>query len=78
MLFERRPAIGMKFLWTLAQVQSLRLDEALLWRTPAEGPDGVRPPGSRVAASSGTAEERKLSFAETLRGFPAPLSRRVG
>lgn len=36
-LFERRPVIGMKFLWTLAQVQSLRLDEALLWRSRGAG-----------------------------------------
>jgi len=39
-LFERRPVIGMKFLWTLAQVQSVRLDEALLWRS-GQSPDMV-------------------------------------
>lgn len=41
-LFERRPVIGMKFLWTLAQVQSVRLDEALMWRSSeAKAPDTI-------------------------------------
>jgi len=41
-LFERRPVIGMKFLWTLAQVQSVRLDEALMWRdAQGNAPDTI-------------------------------------
>ncbi len=76
-LFERRPAIGMKFLWTLAQVQSLRLDEALLWRKSAEGADGVPSLPAPVAASPQSSGQ-KLSLEQTLQGFPAPLSGRVG
>lgn len=51
-LFERRPFIGMKFLWTLAQVQSQRLDEALLWRAgaPAGSVDEPDAATSRVPA----------------------------
>lgn len=42
-LFQQSPVIGVKFLWKLSQVQSLRLDEATLWTRP--GPDTeVRPP----------------------------------
>jgi serine/threonine protein phosphatase PrpC/CRP-like cAMP-binding protein len=79
-LFEQRPAIGMKFLWTLAQVQSLRLDEALLWRTPAESRDteqSAEAGADEGSASPNEAGEQEVSFGETLQGFPAPLSRRV-
>jgi serine/threonine protein phosphatase PrpC len=77
-LFERHPAIGMKFLWTLAQVQSFRLDEATLWRIAAQGRFGASPtavatspPSDAPAVSSRTA-----SLVETLREFPAPGSGR--
>ncbi len=77
-LFERRPAIGMKFLWTLAQVQSLRLDEALVWRTTTEDSAGEPPPRAPASTSAGSSEERSSSLSKTLQGFRAPLSRRVG
>lgn len=48
-LFSRLPAIGMKFLWNLAQVQSIRLDEALLWR--AQAPPSA--PGAAPAPEAG-------------------------
>jgi len=75
-LFERRPAIGMKFLWTLAQVQSFRLDEALLQRTTAEPPavSSSAPPPAKPPASPARA---RPTLDQTLQGFPAPLSRRV-
>ncbi len=42
-LFQNSPVIGVKFLWKLSQVQSLRLDEATLWSHPAPDTE-VRPP----------------------------------
>lgn len=84
-LFARRPAIGMKFLWTLAQVQSIRLDEALVWRPVA--PDEPEPRTSLLEelertvkienAASGLVDGRPTfkSNVETKRMFLPPLSR---
>jgi CRP-like cAMP-binding protein len=59
-LFQTNPVIGVKFLWRLGQVQSLRLDEAtLLLRPPSSGSDGLDFSGER-----------------TQRLFPPPFSKR--
>jgi len=73
-LFERRPAIGMKFLWILAQVQSIRLDEAQVWDSLADSIGDMAatmvndPAPGRDAATDASA-------AATKRMFPPPLSR---
>lgn len=72
-LFERHPAIGMKFLWTLAQVQSLRLDEATLWRISAQAGLGASPTAVDTAPCDEPAtSNRAAALVETLRDFPAP------
>jgi serine/threonine protein phosphatase PrpC/CRP-like cAMP-binding protein len=87
-LFARRPAIGMKFLWTLAQVQSIRLDEALVWRALAEARKVDAPASGRledlertVRMKPVTADDEGLkatleSDVSTKRLYPPPLSRR--
>lgn len=60
-LFEQHPAIGVKFLWRLSQIQSLRLDEATVWTRP--GADTERRPP-------------QLDGPPTQDLFPAPFSRR--
>jgi CRP-like cAMP-binding protein len=80
-LFSRRPAIGMKFLWTLAQVQSIRLDEALVWRELSK----TKPKSQRsileelertVRMENPNLVKQKLKPGrETQRLFPPPLSR---
>lgn len=84
-LFSRRPAIGMKFLWTLAQVQSIRLDEALVWRSLAdEEPEPqvslLEQLEQTVRMKDPAADYKKLKAqidqaGETKRMFPPPLSR---
>jgi serine/threonine protein phosphatase PrpC/CRP-like cAMP-binding protein len=60
-LFHGNPIIGLKFLWKLGQIQSLRLDETtLLLRPPAEQP-GL---------------ETTLDLGSTQELFPPPFSRR--
>ncbi|MEQ9321949.1 MAG: cyclic nucleotide-binding domain-containing protein [Polyangiaceae bacterium] len=78
-LFERRPAIGMKFLWILAQVQSVRLDEAQVWDALAhsladsasiddlEATTVHRPEAGRDDAADSLAATRNM--------YPPPLSR---
>ncbi len=59
-LFHGNPIIGLKFLWKLGQVQSLRLDEATLLLAPPADPSA----GAKVALDT------------TQQLFPAPFSRR--
>ena len=59
-LFQTNPVIGVKFLWRLGQVQSLRLDEATLL---------LRPP-------SGEESGLDFSGERTQRLFPPPFSKR--
>ncbi|MEZ4439444.1 MAG: cyclic nucleotide-binding domain-containing protein [Polyangiaceae bacterium] len=75
-LFSRRPAIGMKFLWTLAQVQSIRLDEAQVWGADAEAVSALKAMESTVVIQSReNGEPTYESSVETQRRFPPPLSR---
>ncbi len=84
-LFARRPAIGMKFLWTLAQVQSIRLDEALVWRsrdvTKPKTKDALLEELAQtvqmvdIASGSDNTGSRLEAGVETNRMFPPPLSR---
>lgn len=80
-LFARRPAIGMKFLWTLAQVQSIRLDEANLWRelasTKPKSRQSVLEELEQTVRMENPDQIRKQieSGKKTQRLFPPPLSR---
>lgn len=78
-LFERRPAIGLKFLWILAQVQSVRLDEAQVWDALAHSLadsvsiDDMEP--TTVHRSNAGNDEAVDSLAATRSMYPPPLSR---
>lgn len=78
-LFERRPAIGMKFLWILAQVQSIRLDEAQVWDSLAhsladsESFDDLE--ATTVHRPKAGADGAADSLAATGNMYPPPLSR---
>jgi CRP-like cAMP-binding protein len=77
-LFARRPAIGMKFLWTLAQVQSIRLDEAQVWRAlGASKLEDIHPLERTVRMTTPSAPtlDKLGSENETRSLFPPPLSR---
>ncbi len=61
-LFQQNPVIGLKFLWRLAQILSLRLDEATLFTSPI--PDTER----RAPEMIGTVTDEL---------FPPPFSKKV-
>ena len=42
-LFQQNPVIGLKFLWRLAQILSLRLDEATLFTSPIPDTERISP-----------------------------------